>query len=225
MNKGMYSSSTGNWSTPQAFFDMLDNYFNFELDVCASIGNNKCLHYFDEADNGLEQDWKKVNWLNPPYGKEIGNWIKKAYEESKKGNITVLLVPSRTDTKWFQDYCFKYGEVIFIKGRLKFGGSKNSAPFPSAIVIFGGKNKDGYRTIENNATIFSGPTISELNKVQPLSEEFIIKSKNGKRFAVAKDRAKAISILKQNLGTYSTNDYSKLTDDELINLLKHYDLA
>jgi len=154
MNKGMYSSNSGNWSTPQEFFDMLDDYFHFELDVCGSIGNNKCLHYFDETDNGLEQDWKKVNWCNPPYGRVIGDWIKKAYEESLKGATVVCLVPARVDTKWFHDYCFKYGEVIFIKGRLKFGNSNNSAPFPSAIVIFGGENKGIYGTIKNNATVF-----------------------------------------------------------------------
>ena len=154
MTKGMYSSNTDNWATPQAFFDMLDKHFHFELDVCASEDNHKCLNYFDKTDNGLEKNWSKVNWLNPPYGKVIGDWIKKAYEESKKGCTVVCLVPARTDTKWFHNYCFNYGEVIFIKGRLKFGNSNNSAPFPSALVIFGGGNEGTYRTIENNVTIF-----------------------------------------------------------------------
>ena len=80
--------------------------------------------------------------MNPPYGREVGVWIEKAYKESLKGAIVVCLIPSRTDTKYWHDYCMKANEIRFIKGRLKFGDSKNSAPFPSAIVIFNGRQSD-----------------------------------------------------------------------------------
>ncbi|MGD7664880.1 DNA N-6-adenine-methyltransferase [Brevibacillus laterosporus] len=78
----------------------------------------------------------KVCWMNPPYGKEIGKWVKKAFEEASKGATVVCLLPARTDTKWWHEYCMK-GEIRLVKGRLKFGDSNNSAPFPSAVIIFG----------------------------------------------------------------------------------------
>lgn len=138
-----FSSATDQWSTPQDFFDKCNAEFGpFTLDVCADAENTKVSHfYFSEEDNGLEMDWSGHGsiaarcWMNPPYGRGIGAWVQKAYEESQKGCLVVCLLPARTDTKWFHDYCQK-GEVRFIKGRLKFGGSKNSAPFPSMLVIF-----------------------------------------------------------------------------------------
>lgn len=136
MNTGvMFSSKTDQWETPQWLFDELNEEFDFTLDVCATPDNAKCEKFFSPEVNGLGQDWKGVCWLNPPYGREIGKWIEKAYTESQKGATVVCLVPSRTDTRWWHDYCIK-GEIRFLKGRLKFGNSKNSAPFPSAIVIF-----------------------------------------------------------------------------------------
>lgn len=131
----MFSSATDLWSTPQDFFDKLNAEFNFELDVCATHENHKCEHYFVESDDGLAQAWKGTCWMNPPYGREIGKWVKKAYQESHLGCKVVCLLPARTDTAWWHDYCVK-GEIRFIRGRLKFGGQKNSAPFPSAVVIF-----------------------------------------------------------------------------------------
>lgn len=131
----MFTSRTDEWETPQTLFDALHEEFNFETDVCALPGNAKCSHFFTPEVDGLSQNWTGVCWMNPPYGRKIGNWIKKAYESSISGATVVCLIPSRTDTKWWHDYCMK-GEVRFIKGRLKFGDSKNSAPFPSAIVIF-----------------------------------------------------------------------------------------
>ncbi|KLT73269.1 adenine methyltransferase [Neisseria arctica] len=134
-----FSSKTDLWATPQDFFDNLNEEFGFELDVCALPENAKCEKYFTPENDGLKQDWTGTCWMNPPYGREIGKWMKKAYESSLTGNATVVcLVPARTDTKWFHDFAMK-GEVRFIKGRLKFGGSKNSAPFPSAVVIFRGE--------------------------------------------------------------------------------------
>lgn len=99
--------------------------------------NAKCVKFFTQEDDGLSQEWKGVCWMNPPYGRDIGKWMKKAYESSLEGATVVCLVPSRTDTKWRHDYSMK-GEIEFIKGRLKFGGGKNSALFPSAVVVFKG---------------------------------------------------------------------------------------
>ena len=133
-----YSSKTNEWSTPQDFFDELDKEFNFTLDPCATDGNAKCDKYFTVDDDGLIQDWSNdIVFMNPPYGREIKHWIKKAYEESLNGATVVCLIPSRTDTTYWHDYIFgKAYDIRFVRGRLKFGGSKNSAPFPSAVIIY-----------------------------------------------------------------------------------------
>ena len=130
-----FSSKTDLWATPQDFFDALNKEFSFDVDVCATAENAKCQNYFTAQQDGLKQDWNGVCWMNPPYGRVIGNWVKKAYESAQNGAIVVCLLPARTDTKWWHDYCMK-GRVRFIRGRLKFGGNKNAAPFPSALVIF-----------------------------------------------------------------------------------------
>ena len=132
MNSVHFSSKTSEWETPQTLFDELDKEFHFDLDVCASGDNWKCINYFNKDMDGLSKQWSKRNWMNPPYGREIGKWVKKASENP----LTVCLLPARTDTKWFHDYILGKAEIRFIKGRLKFGGHKNSAPFPSMIVIF-----------------------------------------------------------------------------------------
>ena len=141
MNEGMYSSNTDNWGTPQWLFDELNKEWHFDVDVCASLENAKCPRYFSKEENGLAQDWSRFNncWMNPPYGRQIGIWIEKAYNESQKGANVVCLLPSRTDTKWFHEYCLK-GEIKFLKGRLKFNDGKTPAPFPSMIVVFRGKD-------------------------------------------------------------------------------------
>ena len=136
INAGLFTSNTNMWGTPQYLFDKLNSKYKFEIDVCAISSNAKCKKYYTPEIDGLMQKWNGVCWMNPPYGREIGKWIKKAYESSLDGAIVVCLLPSRTDTKWFHDYCVK-GQIEFIKGRLKFGDSKNSAPFPSMIVVFG----------------------------------------------------------------------------------------
>lgn len=130
-----FSSQTDLWATPQNFFDGLNAEFCFETDVCANEENAKCRIYFNAEQDGLKQPWEGVCWMNPPYGRAIKGWVKKAYESSLAGATVVCLLPSRTDTVWWHDYCMK-GEIRFIRGRLKFGGQKNSAPFPSAVVIF-----------------------------------------------------------------------------------------
>lgn len=131
-----YSSKTGEWETPQELFDLLDKEFGFTLDVCALPTNAKCDRYFTPADNGLIQDWtNSVCWMNPPYGDEIKAWVIKAAETAAAGGTVVCLLPARVDTAWWWDYC-RFGEVRFLRGRLKFGGGDSGAPFPSAIVIF-----------------------------------------------------------------------------------------
>lgn len=132
-----FSSASDKWATPQATFDKLHAEFGFELDVCALPENAKCQNFFTPDQDGLAQDWRGVCWMNPPYGRGISRWVRKAYESAKAGAIVVALVPARTDTAWWHDYVAK-GEVRFLRGRLKFGGAKFSAPFPSAVVIFRG---------------------------------------------------------------------------------------
>jgi len=134
------------WETPQDFFDELNKEFGFTLDVCANEENHKCNMYFTEEEDGLSKDWgKNVCWMNPPYGSKISKWVKKAFEESEKEATIVCLLPARTDTRWWWNYCMK-GEIRFIKGRLKFKGKNLKgelvnypATFPSVVVIF--KNK------------------------------------------------------------------------------------
>lgn len=134
-----FSSKTDLWATPQDFFDKVASRFNFGLDACADATNSKCLAFYSKEQDALKQSWNNTLgldvWMNPPYGRGIGAWVRKAYETSLSGTTVVCLLPARTDTKWFHDYCVN-GEIDFIKGRLKFGGSKNSAPFPSMLVIF-----------------------------------------------------------------------------------------
>jgi phage N-6-adenine-methyltransferase len=130
-----FSSATDLWSTPQDFFDKQDAIYGFTLDVCATAANAKCVRYFTEFDDGLAQPWQGVCWMNPPYGRAIGLWMRKAHESHLTGATVVCLVPSRTDTRWWHDYAMK-GQIEFIRGRLKFGNAKNSAPFPSALVVF-----------------------------------------------------------------------------------------
>lgn len=131
----LWSSSTMTWETPISLFKDLNNEFHFNLDVCAEPETAKCDKYFTKSDDALKQEWNGVCWMNPPYGRDCYKWIEKAYNESLRGCTVVCLVASRTDTKWFHEFAVK-GELRFIKGRLKFGGSNNSAPFPSLIVIF-----------------------------------------------------------------------------------------
>ena len=134
----MFSSKTDLWATPMDFFKKLDNEFHFSLDPCANNENHKCDKFFTKEMNGLSQDWSgETVFCNPPYGRQIKDWVKKCHDEAMKPNTTVvMLIPARTDTQYFHDYIYHCAEIRFIKGRLKFGNSKNSAPFPSMVVIF-----------------------------------------------------------------------------------------
>lgn len=131
MDRVIFKSTHDNWSTPIDVYEELDKEFNFVYDPCPL----KNIPEFD----GLNTDWAESNFVNPPYSK-IKDWCKKAYEEWQKGKTVVMLIPSRTDTKYWHDYIMKSTEIRFIKGRLRFGGAKENAPFPSVIVIFKGGN-------------------------------------------------------------------------------------
>lgn len=137
MTKGMYTSNSEEWGTPQGLFNRLNKEFNFTLDICASKENAKCPKYYTKEEDALKQEWGGVIWMNPPYGRKIGIWVKKAKEAARQEKATVVcLLPARTDTAWWHDYVMKANEIRLIRGRLKFGNSKGSAPFPSAVVIF-----------------------------------------------------------------------------------------
>ena len=132
----MFSSASDLWETPQDLFDSLDAQYHFTLDVCALPENAKCARYFTPEIDGLKQPWNGVCWCNPPYGRQIGKWVKKAVEAARNGATVVMLLPARTDTQWFHDYIYGKAEIRFLRGRLRFGNAKNSAPFPSMIVCF-----------------------------------------------------------------------------------------
>lgn len=131
-----FRSKTDLWATPTAFFDALDKEFGFDVDVCALAENAKCARYFSPKENGLNQVWEGIIWMNPPYGRAIEQWIQKAFESAQAGATVVCLLPSRTDTRWWHGFVTQASEVRFIPGRLKFGESANSAPFGSVVVVF-----------------------------------------------------------------------------------------
>ena len=139
--KVMFSRNSDEWATPQSFFDGIDKEFHFTLDPCSTDENHKCEKYYTMADNGLEKSWGGYRvFCNPPYS-EIDKWVAKAFYETRNDNTLVaLLIPSRTDTRYFHNYIYNRAEIRFVKGRLKFGDGKNSAPFPSMLVIFRGAN-------------------------------------------------------------------------------------
>ena len=136
ITSGMMSSNTPEWATPQSFFDALNREFSFTLDPCSTHENAKCEKHYTKEDDGLSKNWGgEVVFCNPPYGRELPKWVKKCYEESRHADV-VMLIPARTDTRWFHDYIYGKAEIRFIKGRLKFGNAKQSAPFPSMVVIY-----------------------------------------------------------------------------------------
>mgnify|MGYP002511658818 FL=1 len=136
-----FSSASGDWSTPQDYFDKLNEEFHFTLDPCADDLNHKCAKYYTEEQDGLKQDWSGESvFCNPPYGRDVPKWVSKCFHEvySGKCRCAVMLLHARTDIRWFHDYIYKRAEVRFVKGRLKFGGCTQAAPFPSMVVIFRG---------------------------------------------------------------------------------------
>lgn len=144
--KGCMSSKTNEWATPAAFFAELDTEFNFTLDPCSTHENAKCKKHYTIEDDGLAQDWSGERvFCNPPYGKEIGRWVAKCAEEAKKpGTLVVMLIPARTDTKYFHKYIYNKAELRFVPGRLHFNDGPLGAPFPSMVVIFNENPVDRY---------------------------------------------------------------------------------
>ena len=134
----LFSSKSDLWPTEQGFFDKMNRrYGPFDLDVCALPSNAKCARYFTPEMDGLQQPWRGRCWCNPPYGKTIGLWLRKAWESSVEGATVVCLLPARVDTRWWHDYVAPYAAAIdFIKGRLRFGDGRYPAPFPSVVVVF-----------------------------------------------------------------------------------------
>jgi len=144
--EGMKSTGKDECPTPQYVFDYLDRKYHFDLDVCSTHENAKCKNHYTKEDDGLKQSWFGVVFMNPPYGHNIRPWVAKAVEYAKDGGVTVAILPSRTDNKWWNDYVMKATEIIFIKGRFSFEGYEHGAPFPTAIAIFGTPR---YPTISN----------------------------------------------------------------------------
>ena len=155
LQKAMVSSKSNEWITPKDFFNELDKEFNFTLDPCSTDENHKCEKYFTIKDNGLDQDWSKdVVFMNPPYGGHTADWMRKAWLESKKGSVVVCLIVSVTDRSYWHDYIFPYAaQIRFIRGRLKFGDSKTTAPFASAVIIFDEVNNYKSQTVYYDKSI------------------------------------------------------------------------
>lgn len=139
INKFLFSSNIDTWETPPEIFEKYNEIYKFDLDVCATPENAKCDNYFTPEMDGLKQQWSGTCWMNPPYGRTIGKWVKKAHEAAMSGSCTVVaLLPARTDTKWFHSWIYEQPNVSisFLRGRVKFVGGKHAAPFPSMIVEF-----------------------------------------------------------------------------------------
>lgn len=154
MNNALLSSQNMDWCTPKDFFDNLNKEFSFVLDAAATDKSAKCERYYTPETDGLKSSWDcgGAVFCNPPYGRQIGKWVQKAYEESKIGTTIVLLIPSRTDTIWFHEYIYNKAEIRFVRGRLIFtdedgnpnfskDGKPISAPFPSMVVVYNNKDK------------------------------------------------------------------------------------
>ena len=156
----MVSSKTNEWTTPQSLFDKLNDEFGFTLDPCCQVETAKCQKYYTQKENGIIQDWSNdVVFMNPPYGGHTGDWIKKALDESRAGATVVCLIVSATDRSYWHEYIFPYAsEIRFLRGRIKFGDSKSTAPFASAIIIFrksGKKQKITYfKKTDNQLKMF-----------------------------------------------------------------------
>ena len=138
MDRILFSSNSNEWETPEHLFKELDNEFHFTLDPCCTHENAKCKKHYTIEEDGLKKSWGgETVFVNPPYGRQLGKWVKKSYEESRKENtIVVMLIPSRTDTSYFHDYILDKAETRFIRGRLRFGNATENAPFPSMVAIY-----------------------------------------------------------------------------------------
>jgi phage N-6-adenine-methyltransferase len=130
-----FQSEHVEWTTPDSVFKPLDDEFHFTLDVCATPENAKCQQFFTKEQNALQQEWTGICWMNPPYGKDMKKWVRKAWDAAGKGATVVSLLPARTNSNYWHDYCFK-GEVRFLRGYIKFGNAKQGLKAPLAVVVF-----------------------------------------------------------------------------------------
>lgn len=151
MNKVLLKSDKMNWETPNSLFEELDAKYHFTLDPCCEITTAKCKKFYTKEDDGLTKDWdNEIVFVNPPYGKDIKLWVEKCYKESLKGVKIVMLIPARTDTKYFHEFIYNKANIVFLKGRVKFlmdGKQLNPAPFPSMLVLYNLQQKE-----DNNET-------------------------------------------------------------------------
>jgi site-specific DNA-methyltransferase (adenine-specific) len=154
INPGIMSSNTPEWATPQWLFNVLDRVYHFTLDPCSTHENAKCRKHYTREEDGLSQSWAgETVFMNPPYGREIGKWVGKCYADSVSGiGRTVALLPARTDTRWFHDCVYEWARIYFIRGRLKFGDGRGSAPFLSMIAVWNGSDGE-YKEM---VTLFAG---------------------------------------------------------------------
>jgi phage N-6-adenine-methyltransferase len=155
------------WETPKTFYDSINREFHFDLDVCATKETAKCERYYTVADDGLSKEWIGVCWMNPPYDKSIGLWMKKAWESSQAGSLVVCLIQGRsTDTIWWHEYVMRANEIRYIKDRLHFGknGNYSRANISNILVIFTPHCK-GYPTVS---------TIDTCGKTLPVKNEVLL---------------------------------------------------
>jgi len=147
---GKFASVRSDWETPDWLFQRLDDEFHFDCDVAADADNAKVIKYINHETDALSVRWSGRCWLNPPYGEGLGKWAKKAWQEACGGALVVMLIPARTNTTWWHDYCMKAKEIRFLRGRPKFGNAKHGLPQPLAIVILYGYREhcDSYSTME-----------------------------------------------------------------------------
>lgn len=149
VNQSWFKAKSQEYETSDNIFVPLNNEFQFTLDVAASKRNAKCIQYYTENDNGLIQNWgQNICWMNPPFGRQMKLWVEKAYRASLNGATVVCLLPVRSNTNWWHDYCMK-GEIRFIRGEVKFKGQKNGLWLPLAIVIFKRKSAISMRTLNH----------------------------------------------------------------------------
>ena len=153
---GLLTSERGDWETPQEIFSLCDAEFRFDLDVCAKACNAKCARYFTPEIDGLAQEWRGRCWMNPPYGREIGRWMKKAWLSAQTtADVVVCLVPAMTDTAWWHEWAVR-GEIRFLRKRVRFVGAKSSAPFPSALVVFRRRWWDAGNEVDSDIDLQAG---------------------------------------------------------------------
>lgn len=141
ISKALLSSNNDDWETPPGLFAELDRIFHFTLDPCATATDAKCGRFYTREQDGLAQNWRgETVFCNPPYSSDVQDkWVRKCWEEGQKPWTTVVaLLPARTDTKRFHEYIAGWARIRFLRGRLKFVGAKDSAPFPSMVVVWGG---------------------------------------------------------------------------------------